>query len=111
MCWMLCCVALLWPGLIVMRGLCMHVPAEDVAPAICHDAVWRALEMCADTQLIAHCPAHHQQCRRETGELGDEALEAVGRLVFAEDIISKPRALKRYQGFEHGRCGSGGHIA
>ena len=67
--------------------------------------------MCPDTQLIAHGPTHDKQCRRETCEFGDKAFEVVGRLIFAEDIITKPRALKGYEGFEHGWRGSGGHIA
>lgn len=101
-----------------MRGFCYAlglnkacVPAKDVAPAVCHDAVWRALEMRSDTQLIAHCPAHDKQCRWEAGQLGDKSFEAVCSPVFAEDIIAQSRALKGHEGFEHSWRGSGSHIA
>ena len=87
------------------------LPAEDVAPAIGHDAVRRPLEMRPDTQLIAHCTAHDQQCRRKAGQLGDKGFKTIGSLIFAEDIVAQSRALEGHEGLEHRWSGSGGHIA
>lgn len=70
---------------------------------VAQDGVWGAEEVCAESDLVAHCAGEDEEGGGVGGEGGDMRFEGVGDRVGAEDVVEEGGV--RY-GVEHG--GSGG---
>ena len=81
---------------------------HDMGAFVRNDALRRLRQMRPYRELVAHSPAHDQQRRFMTGQVGDVAFQVIRDCVFTEHIIEKARVR---DGMEHGCSGRCDDIA